>query len=77
MPEEFDRLAENFAQRVPGVVIAIRARKHDHTEFHRAESPLEDILSQRAAILPLRQRNLNPARNRGPGALDLTRKFLA
>src|SRR5579864_1658312 len=77
MPEEFDRLTEHFAQRVPGVVIATRARKHDHTEFQLPESSLEDILSQRAAILPLRQRNLKPARNRGPGALDLTRKFLA
>ena len=52
VPQEFDRLVENFAERVPGVVIAIRARKHDHPKFHRAESPLAHILSQRAAIFP-------------------------
>jgi hypothetical protein len=52
MPQEFNRLVENFAQRVPGVVIAIRARKHNHPKFHRADSPLENILSQRAPIFP-------------------------
>src|SRR5580692_3048310 len=46
MPQEFYRLVENFAERVPGIVIAIRPRKHDHTKFHRAESPLKNILAQ-------------------------------
>ena len=31
---------EDFAERVIRVVVAVRARKHDHTKFHRAESPL-------------------------------------
>jgi hypothetical protein len=76
MPQEFDRLMENFVQRVPGVMIAVRAWKHDHTEFHRAESPLAHILAQRAAIFPLRRRNVCATENQGnrageiPGALQ-------
>ncbi len=53
MPQEFNRLVENFAERVPGVVIAIRARKHHHTKFHRADSPLAQILSQREVRFPV------------------------
>src|SRR5467141_4485712 len=40
MPQEFNRLVKDLAQGVVGVVVAVRAGKHDHTEFHRASSPL-------------------------------------
>jgi hypothetical protein len=40
MPKEFNRLVKDLAQGVIGVVVAVRARKHDHTEFHRAHAPL-------------------------------------
>src|SRR6266853_4447424 len=40
MPEEFNLLMKDLAQGVVGIVVAVRARKHDHTEFHRASSPL-------------------------------------
>jgi hypothetical protein len=40
MPQKFDRLMENLAKGVVRVVVAVRARKHDHPKFHRVESPL-------------------------------------
>src|SRR5882672_160354 len=40
MPEKFNRLMKDLAQGVVGVVVTVRAREHDHTEFHRASSPL-------------------------------------
>src|SRR5467141_1118610 len=40
MPQEFNRLMKDLAQGVVGVVVTVRAREHDHTEFHRASSPL-------------------------------------
>src|SRR5258706_5874576 len=40
MPQEFNRLMKDLAQGLVGAVVAVRAGKHDHTEFHRASSPL-------------------------------------
>src|SRR5215472_3693666 len=39
MPEKFNRLVKNLAERVPCIVVAVRARKHDHADFHRECSP--------------------------------------
>ncbi len=65
MPQEFNRLVENFAERVLGVVVAIRARKHDHTEFHRAESPLSFYFNTR------RDNNSPAPRRTGNGAVTV------
>src|SRR5262245_45436931 len=34
MPNEIDRLADNLADHVIGVVIAVRTGKYDYAEFH-------------------------------------------
>jgi hypothetical protein len=53
VPEQLDGLAQNLAQGVEGVVVAVRAGKDDDTEFHLVVTPARIrgicILAQRRA----------------------------
>jgi hypothetical protein len=52
MPEEFNRLVKNRSERVPSIVVAIRARKHDHAEFHREYSPPDFCILPQGCACP-------------------------
>jgi hypothetical protein len=39
VPDEFDRLVQDIAERIKRVVVAIRAGKDYDSEFHRVGSP--------------------------------------
>ena len=63
VPDEFDRLADHRADDVVGVVIAIRAGKLHHAEFHQV--PPAGILAHAegdpAAVAPVPRRPSHPA----------------
>jgi hypothetical protein len=44
MPDEFDGLAENFAEGIKSVVIAIRSGKDNDSKFHRVAAPWRDSI---------------------------------
>jgi hypothetical protein len=43
MPDKFDGLAQNFADNVVRVVIAIRSGENDDTEFHSRLRAIENV----------------------------------